>query len=154
MKAGQSLGASAARGFTMIELMVVMVVMGVMASLAMPRLMDRRALLERGAFDQVRGMLVYARQLAMTQGRDVCLLASPNQARVVYANAGGCAPGLPVSAPGQNTPYLINMAPGIALGGAALVRFNNRGQPVPAANQALSIGALILTVQLETGMVL
>lgn len=142
------------RGFTMIELIVVMVVMGIVTALAMPRLVNRSALQERGARDQLRGMLDYSRKVAMTQQREVCVLATPTQARAVYFSAGACAPAQPVADPGGAAAYQLAMPAGINLTGAATVHFNARGQLVPAADQTLLVGVLALTVSRETGLAL
>lgn len=140
------------RGFTTIELIVVIVVMSILAALAIPRLSDRSAVQERGARDQLRGMLHHARKLAMTQQREVCVLATPTQASAVYVAAGICNPAQPVTDPGGAGAYRIAMPAGVALGGAALVRFNARGQLVPAINQTLTVGGVALTVSRETGL--
>lgn len=137
------------RGFTMVELIVVMAVMAILAALAVPLLTEPSALQERGAREQVRGMLRHARQIAMTQQRDVCVLAAPAQARAVYA-FGACAPASPLAAPGGG-PYVVDMPAGVALGGAPLVRFNARGQLVPAIDQVFFVGASALSVSRETG---
>jgi MSHA pilin protein MshC len=142
------------RGFTTIELIVVMVVMAVLAALAIPRLTDRSALQERGARDQLRGMLHHARKLAMTQQRDVCVLATPTRASAVYFAGGACSPALPVADPGGNAAFQIDMPAGVALAGAAQVRFNARGQLVPATNLTLNVGATALTISRETGLAL
>ena len=54
--------------------------------------------------------------------------------------------------PGDGSPYVLNAPPNVAIGGGALIRFNPRGQLVPAVNQAINIGTLSLTVQGETGI--
>ena len=142
------------RGFTTIELVVVMLVMGLLAALAMPRLTDRSALQERGVQDQLRGMLMHSRRVAVTQSRDVCVLLTPTRARAVYTAANACAPALALADPGGAAAYVIDLPPGLALGGAALVRFNARGQPLPAVNQTITVGTLSLTVNRETGLAL
>ena len=138
----------------MVELIVVMLVMGVLAAVALQRLTDPSVLQERGVQDQLRGMLGYSRKLAVTQRREVCVLIAPAQAAAVYTVGGACAAAAAVAGPGGEAAYVIPMPPGIALGGAALVRFNARGQPVPAANQLITIGSLALTVNRETGLAL
>src|SRR5881394_4211435 len=120
------------RGFTIVELVIVLVVSALLATLAVPRLTDRTALQERGARDQLRTMLAHSRRIAMTQQREVCVLTTPAQARAVYANAGGCLPASPLRDPAGSAAYQIDMPAGIVLGGAALLHFNTRGQPVPA----------------------
>lgn len=136
----------------MIELIIVMLVAAVLSAIAMPRLTDRRALQERGAIDQLRAMLIHTRRLAITQGRDVCVLSNPAVARAVYVTAGACALANPVADPGDGSPYVLNAPPNVAIGGGALIRFNPRGQLVPAVNQVMNVGTLTLTVQGETGI--
>lgn len=142
------------RGFTIVELVIVLMLTALLATLAAPRLTDRTALQERGARDQLRVMIAHSRRVAMTQQRDVCVLATPAQARAVYANAGGCLPAAPLRDPAGSGAYQLDMPPGIALGGAALLRFNGRGQPVPAADQTITVGTLAITVFRETGLAL
>lgn len=142
------------RGFTTIELVIVLVLTALLATLAVPRLTDRVALQERGARDQLRTMIAHSRRMAMTQQREVCVLTTPVQARAVYANAGGCLGASPLRDPAGNVAYRIDMPPGVVLGGAALLHFNARGQPVPAADQTLTVGTLAITVYRETGLAL
>lgn len=142
------------RGFTTIELLVVLVVTALLATLAVPRLTDRSALQERGARDQLRTLIAHSRRVAMTQERNVCVMVAATQARAVYANAGGCLPASPLRDPGGSGAYQLDMPPGIALGGAALLRFNSRGQPVPALDQTVTVGTLAITVFRETGFAL
>jgi prepilin-type N-terminal cleavage/methylation domain-containing protein len=137
------------RGFTTIELIVVMTVMAV---LAVPRLTDRGALQERGARDQLRALLAYSRKMAITQQRDVCVLAAAGAVRAVYAPGGACAPGQPLADPAGGGALRLDLPPGVTLGGAPLVRFSARGQPVPAADRTLFVGGMALTVYRETGL--
>lgn len=139
-------------GFTMIELIIVMLVAAVLTGMAIPALTDRSAVQERGALDQLRGMLIHARRLAITQNREVCVVSTPAAARAVYVAAGACSLANPVADPADGSPYAVNMPPRVALGGAALIRFNPRGQLVPALNQVLNVGTMLLTVQRETGI--
>lgn len=143
-----------ARGFTTVELVVVMMLMGLLAAVAMPRMTQRTVLQERGVQDQLRGMLRSSRQLAVTQGRDVCVLITPNRASAVYTVAGACSTAATVTGLGGEPSLAIDLPPGLALGGASLVRFNARGQLVPAADQVISVGSLSLRVSRETGLAL
>lgn len=134
----------------MVELVMVMLLMSVLAAVAVPRLTQRSVLQERGVQDQVRGLLRSSRQLAVTQGRDVCVLLTPNRARAVYTVAGACNAASAVAGLGGEAVLAVDLPPGFVLGGAALVRFNTRGQLVPAVNLVISVGSLSLTVNRET----
>lgn len=138
----------------MVELVVVMVVMGVLSAVAAPALMQRSALTERAVTDRLKSLLRQSRGLAIAQQRALCVLVAPPQARVVYAPAGACNPALPVADPLGAGALVVDLPPGVVLGGALQVRFNSRGQPVPAASVSFSVGAQTLMVHLETGAVL
>lgn len=140
------------RGFTMVELIVVMMVLAVLSALAIPRLISTSTLEERGAQAQLRGLLVHARQLAVAQQRDVCVLINPGQASAVYTVGGACSANASVLAPGGTGPYVVTAPNGVSFGGAALLRFNPSGQPVPAVSQTVTMGSLSLTVEQETGV--
>jgi MSHA pilin protein MshC len=140
------------RGFTVVELIVVMAVMSLLAALAVPRLTDRTALQERGARDQLRGLLAHSRKVAVAQQREVCVLAAANSVRAVYAPGGVCNLAQPVADPAGGGALRLDVPSPITLGGAPLVRFNARGQPVPALDQTLTVGALTVTVHRETGL--
>lgn len=146
------------RGFTLLELVLVIAVLGVFTALAVPSLIDNNALQERSAQAQLRGMLIFARQLALAQQREVCAQVSPTRVRLVYVAASNCSAGTPVNAPAGNCatpvaacPYEV-LAPSRSRFSGPDLRFNTRGQPVPNQTQFISVGSLSLSIQAETGM--
>jgi MSHA pilin protein MshC len=145
------------RGFTMVELIVVICVMGIMATLAMTRSPDRGALHEKGFSDQLVSMLRHARKLAISQQqRDVCVQLAAPWVRAVYANgvngAGVCNLATPVAEPGNTSPFVLEVPSGVTLVGPTWVRFNPRGQPEPNSNQTINVGAQAFTISRETGI--
>lgn len=150
----------------MIELIVVLVLLGVLATVAVPQFMNRRPEEERGVVDQLRIMLRYARKAAIAQNRQVCVLVQPalQQVVAVYAAAGSaCQMASPLANPSEGGDYVDPIPSiGIAAAGATTVRFSAYGQPVDVAtgntvltaNQTVTIGSQqALTIARETGFV-
>jgi MSHA pilin protein MshC len=66
------------RGFTMVELVVTMVIIGIMAIAVVPRMDLLRGFDEIGFRDQVKATLEYARKSAVAGRRYVCVTRSGN----------------------------------------------------------------------------
>jgi prepilin-type N-terminal cleavage/methylation domain-containing protein len=64
--------AAPARGFTLAELIAVMIIIGVLAAVAMPKMGAGLSLRDEGWHDQLVGALRYAHQLATSHRRLVC----------------------------------------------------------------------------------
>lgn len=65
-------------GFTMVELIVTLVLIGIVAAVAIPRFVGRDAFDARGYSDQFVGAFQYARQQAIAQRRTVCVAVAAN----------------------------------------------------------------------------
>ena len=79
------------RGFTVIELVAVIVVVGIMAAFAAPRFMQNEAFDARTYTDQNLAMLRYAQKLAIAQNRPVFALLTPNRIALCFTAACGAA---------------------------------------------------------------
>lgn len=106
------------RGFTLIELIAVLVILGILATVAVASLDNDGALDNRILFDQTQAALRYAQKTAMTQQRYVCV-AFPNSNRLTLSFADTAAaacnltqwvadPVNPYKPDGSLNPYQLN----------------------------------------------
>lgn len=91
------------RGFTIVELVAVMVVMGILAAFAAPRFFQRGAFDARAFTDQTRGMLQYAQKAAVAQGRAVFVRLNGSSVALCYGDATCSAGNLVVPPAGTNS---------------------------------------------------
>lgn len=65
-------------GFSLVELVVVILVLGILAAVAVPVFFDLDDYRERSAYDETAGALRYAQKLAVGSGCEVRVVISPN----------------------------------------------------------------------------
>src|ERR1035437_3175100 len=74
------------RGFTLIELIMVMVMLGVLAVFAAPRIFNSDDFYARGFHDETLGLLRYAQKAAIAQRRTVCVVFAAGSATLSIAS--------------------------------------------------------------------
>lgn len=137
-----------ARGFTLIELVMVILILGILAIFVLPRVDLTRGFQERGFHDAVRATLEHARKSAIAERRNVRVSLAGNNLTLTIDNVGpedvgaGSFPRqLPLPTPDGRCGGAVHQlcAPaGIALGGPATLDFSPLGRPSAAATYTVT----------------
>lgn len=143
------------RGFTLVELIMTMVIIGIIAAVAAPRFFDSSAFQSRGFADQVKASLRYAQKAAIAQRRNVCVVMTASNITLTIASVSGaasvCDANLAFPAGGNS----ITAPSGVTLSAAtASFVFDALGRPSVAQNTITISGATSpIVVEAETGYV-
>jgi MSHA pilin protein MshC len=153
------------KGFTLVELVMVMVLVGILAIAVMPRFADKSTFETRGFFDQSIDMLRYAQKVAIAQRTNVFVSVDAASGRICLTyvvNNPTCtltvpplAPTVTVANPADQQWFRITAPTGVVLAVSTTFSFLPLGRP--SAAQAITMsgnGATqTITVEAETGYV-
>lgn len=148
------------KGYTIVEVVLVVVILAIVGTLAGPRFFNNAAFDERAYHDELVSALRYAQKIAVASGCRVRVsIAATSYALTQQASlAGHCDPGdssfpvvvlLPTGDPASGTaPAGVTAAPSVNFD------YNALGQTSLAANQSIAVGARSFEVQADSGLVL
>lgn len=139
------------RGFTLVELITIMVIMGVLGAIAAPQFFVRNTFDSRGFYDQTSSTLRHAQKIAIAQRRFVCVAFTASTITLTLGASGLC--GTPLTSPDGVAPYVVTAPNGVLLSGFADFNFNALGQPSAAQSITVSGYALTVDVAAVTGYV-
>lgn len=128
---------------------MVMLIVGILAAIALPRFTSKTEFDGRGFLDQTQSMIRYAQTLAIAQRRSVWVQVSqtPHVICLTYAAAStNCSNdgGAPVLAPEDQTWFVRTAPSDITFGSTLQFSFNALGQPINALGQPSPAIALTL----------
>lgn len=145
-------------GFTTVELVVTLIIIGLLAAVAGPRFFDLDVFHARGFYDEVLSALRYAQRTAIAQRRVVYVRLDTTSVSACYANTFPCtAPADQVPGPYGEKPFSVNAGSGVSLAPVttlffdALGRPHNGTDPVPTSQINTSTFTANLTISLTGG---
>ncbi len=150
-------------GFTLIELIMVIVILGVLAVFAAPRMFDNADMNARGFHGELLGYLRYAQKTAIAQRRTVCVTFTGTTVTLtIAANPATftCTVAGSLSGPDGPPPVTLSAKPGVSYVTAPTsFNFDGLGQPISSTGAALPQSFQVanvanpITVEASTGYV-
>ncbi len=142
------------RGFTLVELIMTLVIIGILAAVVGPRFFDRKVFDERLFLEETVSAVRYAQKLALASGCLTQVSLDDNGYRL--RQAANCSSGeyiAEVQGPDGQTPFANTEVPaGVSVLATNFpVVFDSLGRPSSAASA--TIGAFTFSVTAETGLV-
>ncbi len=138
-------------GFTFVELTVVIIVVGILAVVAVGKLIAVDSFTVQGFFESVKATTRFAQKLAVAQRTLVVVVVNPGSISVCYTDA-GCAS--PVTDPTTGKAMSLTAPAGVLIGGPSQT-FDGLGRATPGGIITVTGGGATsnLIVEAQTGYV-
>ncbi len=149
-------------GFTMVEMIMVLVIVGVLAVYAGPRFFDNSAFQSRGFADQVQATLRYAQKSAIAKHRFVCADFTANSVTLTYDPTApsaahtamtACPGGSALASPNGDASYLVSNSSASFAATPAAFYFDALGKPSAGPTITVNNAPDSIVVEAETGYV-
>jgi len=151
-----------AAGFTLVELVVTLIIVGVLGAFVAPRFFGTHGFEERGFHDETKSALRYAQKTAIAQHRRVCVTFTERTVVLTISSvypAANCDTNL--TGPDGKTPYTIDANADTKYrnanvsfsGSPSNLSFDAQGRPNAAATIQVSSHPDSINVEAETGYV-
>ncbi len=147
-------------GFTIVELVAVMVIVGIIAAISAPRFVGVDAFEARGSYGTLTAALRYAQKTAIAQRRTVYANLNTSTRIVCLGYTTNCNSA--VLDPATQTAYTKTLSNNVSISGSATtVGFDGLGRPVPNTTTTLTIQNAVvpsestrtITIEQDTGYV-
>jgi MSHA pilin protein MshC len=150
-------------GFTLVELVVVIAILGLLAAVVGPRFVGRDAFASRGFYDQAKATVRMAQKVAIAERANATLpktliFVVVSATGIQVCRAAGCGAGTQVLNPATGAPLAATVPSGVTLSPVGNFTFDGLGRP--SATQTITLTSTIagdparpIVVEAETGYV-
>ena len=147
MKTAKSQPVIHSRGFTLVELVVVILILGILAINVGSRFFTGSAFSDRKIADELIEAIRYTQHLAMSRGGSESFQIVTTSTSYSVQDSGGTA----VSNPNRSSAYTVTIPSDTSLT-AKTISFNGLGQPTPDEDTTILVGSsFTITIEQETG---
>lgn len=145
-------------GFTLVELVTILLLVGILSAVALPRFFKASDYHSRGFYDEVAGAARYGQKLAVASGCAVQFsIDNGNGSYALHQRADGCASGAftrSVLRPTGSEPFSDSAPSGVSLSAtpSAVIVFDAQGRATPG-DVTVTVGERSFSIVGESGYV-